>query len=93
MTFEEYQEFIIKYLIDNINCEVSKYYDATTGHRLIIKLREKNRFNVDICIQEPFEKLRYKLNGKIDEYSLRKEVKIMIRRIEESYLDNTIRRK
>ena len=93
MEFEEYQEILIQFLKDNINCEISKYYEYITGHRIRIQLRERNSFKLDICIQEPFEKLRYNLNGNIDEHSLRKEVKIMIRRIEEEYLDNTIRRK
>lgn len=93
MEFEEYRLKIIESLEVYFNCCIEPHFDGHSDERIIVAFGGMHGFKQSIHLKELYDELRYNLNGNVDEYSLRKEIKTMIRRIEENYLDNTIRMK
>lgn len=97
MRFIEYKKEVVRQLEEYFKCEI--YSDVymfgqnNESGKIKVCLMDRNNFKMVFDLKDNYNRILFQLNGKIDAYSLRKEVKIIIRNIEESYLDNTIRRK
>lgn len=92
MDFEQYSEFVIQEIQKNFKCTI--FYMFENRKELIrIDFNCMSGFKYMLDIKDTYYRTLFQLKGNKDEYLLRQEAMfIIIRRLEESFLNYTIRK-